>query len=195
MHHCHLVIALVLSAAAPCVSAQTAVAPRNVTADDVVTKPLTDLNLKREDIPSVLLTARERPYDLTGLRGCPAIQREVRGLDAVLGDDIDVALEKTRGEKRGNAVGGVARSVVGSLIPFSGIIREVSGANANDRQWQLAMYAGASRRAFLKGYGQQKGCGYPARAATARDVMALARTRANDSASADAGKSQSGQRR
>jgi hypothetical protein len=69
----------------------------------------------------------------------------------VLGDDIDVVEEKTAGEKRGNTVGSLAKSVVGSLIPFGGIIREISGANENQRQWQVALYAGSVRRAFIKG--------------------------------------------
>lgn len=158
------------------VAAQTAVAPENVTAGDVVTKPLSDLNIKKDEIPPILLTAREKPYDLTGLRRCGAIQGEIGQLDAVLGDDIDVAAEKTRGEKRGNSVGNVAKAVVGSLIPFGGVIREISGANENRRTWNEMLYAGSVRRAFLKGIGQSKGCRYPARAATAADVARLGAT-------------------
>jgi hypothetical protein len=88
---------------------------------------------------------------IAGLRRCSDLQGEVRRLDAVLGDDIDVVEEKTAGEKRGNTVGSLAKSVVGSLIPFGGIIREISGANENQRQWQVALYAGSVRRAFIKG--------------------------------------------
>ncbi|WP_371432884.1 hypothetical protein [Novosphingobium sp.] len=158
-------------------SAQTAVAPKDVTAGDVVTKPLSDMNLKKEDIPPILLNARDKPYDLTGLRRCSDLQGEVRRLDAVLGDDIDVVEEKTAGEKRGNTVGSLAKSVVGSLIPFGGIIREISGANENQRQWQVALYAGSVRRAFIKGVGQQRGCRYPAHAASAADVARLTASR------------------
>lgn len=170
-------LALLLGAAAPSALGQTVVAPRNVTAEEVVTKPLADLNMRKTEIPPILLAARERPYDLGGLRACRAIQNEVGQLNAALGDDIDVAAEKTRGEKRGNTVGSVAKSVISSFIPFSGVIREVTGAAANERQWQVALYAGASRRAFLKGYGQARGCPYPARAATARDVASMTTSR------------------
>lgn len=176
--------ALILTAPA---AAQTAVAPENVTPGDVVTKPLTDLNIKKDEIPPILLAAREKPYDLTGLRRCAAIQSEIGQLDAVLGDDIDIATEKTRGEKRGNSVGNVAKAVVGSLIPFGGIIREISGANENQRTWNEMLYAGSVRRAFLKGIGQSKGCRYPARAATAADVARLDEARdAEDAPSANA---------
>ncbi|WP_206066243.1 hypothetical protein [Novosphingobium sp. ERN07] len=150
--------------------AQTAVSQEKVTAGDVVTKPLSDLNIKKDEVPEILVTAREKPYDLTGLKRCPAIAAAVANLDAVLGDDIDVASDD------GNAtidMGNLAKSVVGSLIPFGGVIREISGANAQQRKWQEAIYAGSVRRAYLKGVGQQRGCAYPARAATAKDAAAI----------------------
>jgi hypothetical protein len=62
--------------------------------------------------------------------------------------------------------GRVAQSVVGSLIPFRGVIREISGANAHDRALREAVIAGVARRSFLKGIGQARGCRYPARSAT-----------------------------
>lgn len=159
--------------AASSAQAQTAVAPSNVTAEDVASTPLSDLNLKKDEVPPILLSAREATYDLGGLRTCRAIGAEIVQLDAVLGPDIDVASDKTRDEKRGNAVGNVAKSVLTSFIPFGGVIREVSGAASRERQWQVTLYAGASRRAFLKGYGQARGCRYPARAATAAQAAAL----------------------
>jgi hypothetical protein len=158
------------------VGAQTAVDPGQPTATDVVTKPLSDMNIKKDEIPPILLTARDRPYDMAGLRTCPAIQAEVRKLDAVLGDDIDVA-EPGKG---GLQVGRLAQSVVGSLIPFGGVIREISGANEQQRQWNVALYAGSVRRGYLKGMGQQKGCRYPARAASTADAAAHSANASHD---------------
>ena len=40
------------------------VTDRDVTAADVATTPVNDLNLRRMEIPPLLLTAQERPYDL-----------------------------------------------------------------------------------------------------------------------------------
>lgn len=156
--------AMIVTAAQPTL-AQTVVDPANVTARDVVLKPFTDFNLDKDPVPALLEQAIDKPYDLSGLRRCSDYQRAVRDLDTVLGDDIDAAKDKTKGEKRGNAVGGVAKSLVGSLIPFGGVIRELSGAAENQRHWNMALYAGSVRRSFLKGIGQQRGCAYPARSA------------------------------
>jgi len=132
-------------------AAQTAVDQPNVTAEDVATKPLSDMNLKKDEIPPLLLQARTAPYDLTGLNRCAALGSAITQLDAVLGDDIEIVDAKTDAEKRGNSVGNIAKALVGSLIPFGGVIREVSGANAQQRAWNEAIYAGSVRRAFLKG--------------------------------------------
>lgn len=173
MHHCRLAIALLIGAAATPLTAQTVVAPPNVTAGDVATAPLDTLNLKKDEIPPILIAAREDSYTVTGMRSCKAIGAEIGRLDAVLGPDIDIATDKTKGEKRGNAVGTMAKSVINGFIPFGGVIKEVTGAASRERQWQVALYAGASRRAFLKGYGQARGCRYPARAATAAQAAAI----------------------
>lgn len=173
MNHCHLAITLLIGAAAAPLAAQTVVAPPDVTAGDVATAPLETLNLRKDEIPPILIAAREDTYTVAGMRSCKAIAAEVGRLDAVLGPDIDVATDKTRAEKRGNAVGAVAKSVINGFIPFGGVIKEVTGAASKERQWQVALYAGASRRAFLKGYGQARGCRYPARAATAAQAAAI----------------------
>jgi len=158
-------------------AAQTAVDQPNVTAEDVATKPLSDMNLKKDEIPPLLLQARTAPYDLTGLNRCAALGSAITQLDAVLGDDIEIVDAKTDAEKRGNSVGNIAKALVGSLIPFGGVIREVSGANAQQRAWNEAIYAGSVRRAFLKGVGQHKGCNYPARPATAREAAEISAQR------------------
>ena len=165
--------------------AQTAVSEEKVTAGDVVTKPLSDFNIKKDEIPNILVSARQDPYSMTGLKKCPAIATEVSKLDAVLGDDIDVARDDGNSTIK---MGNIAKSLVGSLIPFGGVIREISGANAQQRKWQEAIYAGSVRRAYLKGMGEQRGCKYPARAASAKDAATLWAARDAAEAKGDAGK-------
>ena len=155
------------------VIAQTVVDPANERADDVVLSPLSDVNLRKKAIPPVLLAAVDNPYAMSGLKSCSSFGAAITELDGSLGDDFDVVQEKTRDEKRGNGAGSLAKAVIGGLIPFRGVIREVSGANGQQRSWDRALYAGSVRRAFLKGIGQTKGCAYPARPATAKVVAKL----------------------
>lgn len=144
------------------------VTDRDPNAVDVVATPVTDLNLRKGEIPPILLTAQEDPYSLAGMRRCADLGAEVRRLDAVLGEDIDTAQAKGRRVSPGK----VAQSVIGSFIPFRGLIREISGANESERKLQYAIYAGSSRRAFLKGVGLQRGCPWPARPALSLPVKA-----------------------
>lgn len=129
---------------------------------DVVTTPANDLNLRKNEIPALLVAAEQRPYVLLGLSSCRQLAAAIGELDAVLGDDIDVP----QAQGRRMSPGRVAQSVVGAFIPFRGVIREISGANSHDRALQAAIVAGVARRSFLKGVGQAKGCRYPARSAT-----------------------------
>jgi hypothetical protein len=161
--------ALALSAT-PAVSREPArpdkpITDREVNAVDVATTPMTDLNIRKEEIPQLVIDAQLKPYDLNGLKSCRQIAAMVGQFDAVLGDDLD--LPQVEGDRV--SPGRVAQSVVGSFIPFRGIIREVSGANDQRRRMQLAIEAGMARRAFLKGVGQERGCRYPARSATSGD--------------------------
>lgn len=165
--------ALAAAGLAVAAQAQTVVDPENVRAKDVVTSPLSDINLMKREVPMVLQAALAAPYDLDGIKTCAGLTTAVADLNAALGNDIDVAQEKTGGERMGNTAGSAAKWFVGSFIPFRGIVRELSGANAQERAWQRAIYAGAVRRAFLKGMGETRGCHYPARSATPQVVASL----------------------
>jgi hypothetical protein len=129
---------------------------------DIVTTPLQDINLKKKRIPEVLELARGGPYEMTGLASCASINRKVAALSGVLGTDFDTP--EDRRPNRGRQAASVGKSVVESLIPFRGIIREVSGAAAAQREWDAAIDAGLARRGFLRGVARSRGCrvtGYP----------------------------------
>ena len=143
---------------------------RDPSAVDVVATPANDLNLRKGEIPPLLLAAQTDPYGLRGMRKCSDISSAVQHLDGVLGDDIDIA--QAPGNKM--SAGRVAQSVVGSFIPFRGIIREISGANEQERKLQAAIYAGTARRSFLRGVGMQRGCAWPARPATPQMLAKIA---------------------
>ncbi|WP_230206910.1 hypothetical protein [Novosphingobium sp. Gsoil 351] len=181
-----LAIVAFFSAAMP-LSAQTVVDPDNVRATDVMLSPLSDVNIRKRAIPPALVSALADPYSLTGLKTCAGYTTAIMDLDVALGDDFDVATgQKTDMENVGNSAGTIAKSLIGSFIPFRGVIREVSGANAQQRAWDRALYAGSVRRAFLKGMGQSKGCAYPAAPATPQVVAMLTAKRQAERAARNA---------
>jgi len=116
-----------------------------------------------KEVPPKLLAVQDDPYSLAGLGKCAAIIREVEELNAVLGPDINERVDENLAKKREKTVGRVAGNVAGSVIPFGGLIGEVTGANAERRRYAVAVYAGTVRRGFLKGVGLQRGCKAPAR--------------------------------
>ncbi len=116
-----------------------------------------------KEVPQKLIDIQDDPYSLSGMRNCTAIITEVRALNDVLGPDVNEKVDKSRAKKREETAGRVAGSAVRSLIPFSGILGEVTGANAERRRYNQAVYAGTVRRGFLKGIGRERGCKAPAR--------------------------------
>ena len=116
-----------------------------------------------KEAPPKLLAIQGDPYSLAGLGKCSAIIREVTELNEVLGPDVNEVVDKDREKKREETAGRVAGSLAGSIIPFRGLIGEVTGANAERRRYAAAVYAGTVRRGFLKGVGLQRGCKAPAR--------------------------------
>ncbi|OHD04596.1 MAG: hypothetical protein A2885_15305 [Sphingopyxis sp. RIFCSPHIGHO2_01_FULL_65_24] len=116
-----------------------------------------------KEVPEKLLAIQGAPYSLDGMGKCAAIIQEITELDAVLGPDVNELVDATRAKKREQTAGRVAGSVAGSIIPFRGLIGEVTGANAERRRYATAVYAGTVRRGFLKGVGLERGCKAPAR--------------------------------
>jgi hypothetical protein len=162
---------MVAMVATPAMAGQEdkAITNRDPNAMDVAKTPIDDLNVGRDrEIPPLLIAATGEPYTLKGLGKCRQLAGAIQELDEVLGPDIDLpASERDR-----ISAGRVGKWVVASFIPFRGLIREVSGANAQDRKVNAAIQAGLTRRGFLKGVGSAKGCRYPASPATAGVVQA-----------------------
>src|SRR5690606_33375193 len=73
------------------------VTDREPDAVDVATTPMTDLNLRRNEIPQLLIDAQTSPYNLAGLNRCSQLAARIGELDAILGDDID--LPKSPGQR------------------------------------------------------------------------------------------------
>ena len=138
----------------------------DTTRDDVLdaaAQPLEDLNLRSDDIPTILIIAQAVPYELAAVTGqkdtddCQLIRNEIDLLDEVLGPDVDQVAEKEGLADKSLRIGG---NLLGGLIPFRGVVRELSGANAERAKIAAAISAGIARRGFLKGYGQGIGCAW-----------------------------------
>lgn len=137
---------------------------------DAFTAPLEDFNLKRQEIPDILESAITKPYDLTGLDHCEAIAAEVSKLDGLLGKDFDEPPpppdQRTNTEKgkefANNSAVGAVRNATRSIIPFRGLVRQVTGADRHQKEMDNAIQAGKVRRAYLKGVGMNKNCAPPA---------------------------------
>ncbi|KEO92507.1 hypothetical protein EH32_14705 [Erythrobacter litoralis] len=146
--------------AAACLAAPSyaQVAKPDADVEDIARTPLEDLNIDGDEIPPVLIEAAEDPYAREALTDCNAIVAEIARIDRVLGPDYDYLGRPEGGLKPGR----VAKGLVGSLIPFRGIVREVTGAAGEERELIYAITAGMVRRGFLKGLGMGRGCDYPA---------------------------------
>jgi len=132
--------------------------------EGAATTPLRDLGVMKVDIPEVLLQALEDPYARPPRNAkCPALIALIRPLNDVLGPDIDTIPADGEGlttRSKSTALG-VAGDLAGGAIPFRGVVRRLSGADSHDRLVNAAVVAGHTRRAYLKGLGEAKGCGPP----------------------------------
>jgi hypothetical protein len=126
-------------------------------AGKIVSQPARDVGASKVEIPPILVAAAEKPYDLAGLSTCQQLSDEVGRLTAVLGPDLDA--KKAEGENKGAQVAEAGgKAVVNSLIPFRGLVREVSGAAPAQRALNAALDAGFARRGYLRGVHHARGC-------------------------------------
>jgi hypothetical protein len=127
------------------------------TAGSIATQPLRDVNVKKTVVPPVLQRAIAAPYAAAGTGNCAQIRSGLRDLNAALGPDFGTGT--ARNEDRASQIaeqGG--KAVVNSLIPFRGLVREVSGAAPAQRRLNAAMDGGYARRGFLRGMAMAKNC-------------------------------------
>lgn len=122
--------------------------------EEIVTQPARDVGIAKTNIPPLLVEVSEAPYSTEGTATCAQIAAGIAALTEVVGPDFSTspAKNKTNIAKTGGA------AVVNSLIPFRGIVREVSGASAAERRKNAAIDAGIARRGFLRGLQTARKC-------------------------------------
>jgi hypothetical protein len=148
---------------------------------DAATGPLQDLNLRKHEIPEILVKAGKNPYARPGKAKCAVVREELAQLDEVLGPDMEpmedddgknelmrlANAEMPAAEEMAdgavNMAGDFARkTVMGTIrshtdiLPFRSIVRKVSGADRHAKRTAKAYEAGKLRRAYLKGFAYER---------------------------------------
>ncbi|HAF41296.1 MAG TPA: hypothetical protein DCG90_05940 [Sphingobium sp.] len=134
--------------------------PRDETLDKagkIATQPARDIGIDKDEIPPVLLKAVDNPYAAPASRTCKGLNGALGELNAVLGEDFTIGRQANE-NRTGKIAEAVGKTIVNSLIPFRGLVREISGAAPAERRLQAAVTAGIARRGYLRGLASAKGC-------------------------------------
>ena len=126
-------------------------------AGKIASQPVRDVGMARTNIPLAMQKASEAPYSLTGLKSCADISRAFSELTTVIGPDFKAG-DIPKENKAGKLAEAGGKTIVNSLIPFRGLVREVSGAAPAQRRFDRAVTASVARRGFLRGLHQARKC-------------------------------------
>lgn len=126
-------------------------------AGQIASQPARDVGVAKEHIPDVLIQAAENPYSTDGVHTCRQLVLAMKDLNEVLGSDY-IAGQQSKENKAGKLAEAGGKTVVNALIPFRGLVREISGAAPAERRYNAALDAGLARRGFLRGLALAKRC-------------------------------------
>jgi len=126
-------------------------------AGDIAVQPVRDIGIAQKEIPPILQEAVAQPYEVPRRASCQWMREEHAKLDAALGPDFDSNAQNNQGKAEQLALAG-GEAIVNSLIPFRGIVREVSGAASADRRRLIAINAGLARRGYIRGMAAARSC-------------------------------------
>ncbi|RVT94683.1 hypothetical protein [Sphingomonas crocodyli] len=122
----------------------------------IASQPGRDVGAVKTKVPPVLQAARDNPYAISGMN-CTTIAKAITDLNGALGPDFvkGPAKKENRAGKVAEAGG---QTVINSLIPFRGLVREATGAAPAQRRLNAAIDAGYARRGFLRGVHLARKC-------------------------------------
>lgn len=126
-------------------------------AAEVVTQPARDLGIAETNIPPLLEQASADPYSRAGLKTCRQLSSAIAELNTVLGPDFEVGSEKKE-NRAGKLAEAGGKTIINSIIPFRGLVREMTGAAPAQRRLNAAIDAGHARRGFLRGVHRTRKC-------------------------------------
>ena len=114
---------------------------------DAAMAPLTDLNLRRTEVPA-LLEAIKSPYEPISVVSCQTIGAAVAKLTEILGPDADAPAgpDASLADQAGSGAADLTLNTVSSpmtdFIPFRSVVREATGASAHARRLRVAYERG-----------------------------------------------------
>lgn len=123
----------------------------------IASQPARDVGVAKTNIPPALQTAAEAPYSLTGIKTCRDISKAFAQLTDLIGPDFKAG-DKPKENRAGKLAEAGGKTIVNSIIPFRGLVREVTGAAPAQRRLDRAIDAGIARRGFLRGVHQTRKC-------------------------------------
>jgi hypothetical protein len=126
-------------------------------AAEIATQPARDLGAAKPEIPEVLVQATANPYDRRSTQSCRALAVEIAALNEHLGPDHLLMAAKDE-NKAGRLAEAGGKTIINTIIPFRGLVREMTGAAEAQRRFEDAVDAGYSRRGFLRGVQLTKKC-------------------------------------
>jgi hypothetical protein len=94
---------------------------------------------------------------LRGLKSCAQLSAQVRALSEALGPDFGTAPAKKE-NRAGKLAEAGGKTVINAIIPFRGLVRELSGAAPEQRRREDAIDTGFARRGFLRGIATSRKC-------------------------------------
>lgn len=142
---------------APAEQSENGVEQAGKKAGKIVTQPVRDVGVAKTGIPVVLTKASENPYSIEGLRTCEQLALAMHELNDVLGPDFVAGVEQKE-NRAGKIAEAGGKTIVNAVIPFRGLVRELSGAAPAQRRLNAAIDAGFARRGFLRGVHRTRGC-------------------------------------
>jgi hypothetical protein len=123
----------------------------------IASQPARDVGASKVAIPPAVQKAAAAPYSLQGLGSCAQIKSAIFELNDVLGPDYAGAVT-VRENKAGKLAAAGGKTIVNTIIPFRGLVREVSGAAPAERRLNAAIRAAYARRGFLRGVATGRKC-------------------------------------
>jgi len=126
-------------------------------AGEIASQPARDVGAQKIDIPPAIQKAAIAPYSLAGLRSCAQLDQAIFELNDALGPDYSgsVTVRENRVGKLAEAGG---KTVINTIVPFRGLVREISGAAPAERRLDAGIRAAYARRGFLRGVATARKC-------------------------------------